>query len=472
MRRLLGLLLVAGAVLATALLPAPGAPAGPSFTGAAPPAPEVAATASTWHCTWVDSGDLRDSDYVLAAIPDVTAQVTLPSPILNEEADVIEFELAGPGAQRLDVDDVVRIGPAPGFIEFDDGPAAAAVVLTSEFSLSGDQCTRSISKVWYLPGLTTREGRTARLRLFNPFREPAKANVRGVSEFGAVPLPEYSPVDVAGRSWVDIELNPAIPFFDDLVLIIEAEQGTVIPAASLSVDGGDEASWPASGLSASWEFPAVRAGGLDPTLVLANPGAEPITVDVDIFSLEGPTPLAASVEVFPDAPTRLELADLANGPFGIRLTASAPVAASVVAEDAPAEPTEGEGEGAGEGDAEAEGEEQEEAPPVRIAGTIGARQAALQWLLPGAGDAPEARTTIWVMNANPEVVTVTLQPLGDRPFEAQKVQIEPGTVARVAVDPQSGTVGHLIEATQPVSAAWTLQDVRGVAYLAGVAVEE
>jgi hypothetical protein len=467
MRRILGLAVVAAVVAGAAVLPAPDPAGGPEFTGAAPPAPEVAATASTWYCTWVDSGDVRDSDYVMAAVPEVTALVTLPSPIPNEVADVRDFRIAGPGARLLDVDDLVRIGPAPGFVEFDDGPAAAAVAVTSESALSGDQCTRSISKVWYLPGLTTRAGRTATLRLFNPFREPAKASVSGVSEFGAVPLPELSPVDVAGRSWVDVTLNPSIPFFDDLVLIIESEQGTVIPAAALSIEDGDEASWPASGLSATWEFPVVRTGGLSPDLVVANPGVEPITVDIDVFSLDGPTPLATTIEVFPEAPTRLPLEDLADGPFGIRLTASAPVAAAVVAEDPVPEPTEGE-----------EGSEEEETPVIRLAGTIGARQPASRWLLPAAGDAPDsgeaqdARASIWIMNANPEAVTITLQPLGSRSYEAEKLRVEPGTLARINLPRETGAVAHLIDGSLPISASVTLVAERGIAYIAGVAVEE
>jgi hypothetical protein len=314
--------------------------------------------------------------------------------------------------------------------------------------------------------LTTRTGRTATLRLFNPFREPAKASVSGVSEFGAVPLPELSPVDVAGRSWVDVTLNPAIPFFDDLVLIIESEQGTVIPAAALSVEDGDEASWPASGLSATWEFPVVRTGGLSPDLVVANPGVEPITVDIDVFSLDGPTPLATTIEVIPEAPTRLPLDDLADGPFGIRLTASAPVAAVVVAEDPVAEPTEGE-----------EGEE-EATPVIRLAGTIGARQTASRWLLPTAGDAPDsgeandAQASIWIMNANPETVTITLQPLGARSYEAEKLRIDPGTLARINLPRQTGAVGHLVDSSLPISASVTLQAERGIAYIAGVAIEE
>ena len=467
MRRVIGLLLVVAAAVGAFMLPEPAPDEGPTFTGAVPPPPELSADASTWYCTWVDSGDVRDSDYALAALPDVLATVTLPSPILNEDADVQDMSITGPGATLLDVDDIVRLGAAPGIVEFDGGPAAAAATVTSEFSLSGDLCTRSISKVWYLPGLTTRTGRVATLRLFNPFREPAKANVSGVSEFGAVPLPELSPIDVAGRSWVDVQLNPAIPFFDDLALIIESEQGNVVPAVSLASEGGDEASWSGSGLSATWDYPLVRIGGLAPDLMVVNPGAEPITVELDVVSLDGFTSLAATFEVSGDAPARVPLGDLADGPFGIRVRAAAPVATAVVAET----PVVVE-ESSEEAVTTTAPPEEEEVDPVRIAGTTGIRQLAARWLLPGAGDAPEAIATVWVMNPGSEPATITLQPLGTVDFDAEKVVVDPGTLARFDLAPGSGASAHVVDSSQPVAVGWTLQADRGIAYVAGAALVE
>ena len=45
-------------------------------------------------------------------------------------------------------------------------------------------------------------------------------------------------------------------------------------------------------------------------------------------------------------------------------------------------------------------------------------------------------------------------------------------MARVDLPPQSGIVGYLIDSSLPVSAASTIQAERGIAYLAGVAIEE
>ena len=458
MKRLVGLLIVAALGLGAATLAEPPKPEVPDFTGAEVPEPDARARSSVWYCAWADSGDLRDSDYALASVPNVNADVSLPSPIPNEDARETSVSITGPGAAIVDIEDIVRLGAAPGFVEFSNGPAAASALITSDFSLAGDHCIASIDKVWYLPGGTTREGRDLTLRLFNPFSELAKVTVSGISEFGFVPLPELSPVDVPGRSWRDLHLNPAIPFLDDLVLVVSTEQGSVVPSLSLLVADGDEATWPGEGLSATWEFPTVSTAGMMPELVIANPATGPVTVEIDVFSSKAASPSALTVEVTPDAPLRVELSDIGEGAFGIRVRSTGPVSAVVVAED-PIPPT-------------IEGEEPEPIVGLRIAATTGARSQASRWLLAGAGSPADAQSSVWILNTNPETVTVTLEPLGESSLASDKIQIEPGRIARYNVPADRAIQGYLVDASLPISAAWSAQSTRGVVFVAGVAVGE
>jgi hypothetical protein len=465
MRRILGLLVVAALGVGAAGIAAPEAPPEPDFTGAVAPEPSAIARSSVWYCAWADSGDLRDSDYALASVPDVNALVSLPSPIPNEPARQTSVAIAGPGSAIVDVEDIVRLGAAPGFVEFDDGPATASALITSDFSLAGDHCVVSIDKVWYLPGGTTREGRQLTLRLFNPFSELAKVSVSGISEFGVVPLPELSPVDVPGRSFRDLELNPAVPFLDSIVLIVTTEQGSVVPALSLAAEGGDEATWPGEGLSATWEFPTVSTDGLVADLVIGNPSTLPVSVDIDVFTAGAASPDALQVEVSPDAPSRIPLTEIGEGAFGIRLRASGPVSAVVVAEDPPPPALD-------ENDDEDEDAADEEPAGTRVAATTGARSQSTRWLLPGAGSPADAQSSVWVMNSNPESVTVTLAPLGSVGVSSDKLQIEPGRIARYNVNASAGITGYLIDASLPVTASWTAQSERGVVFVAGVVVGE
>ena len=465
MRQVLGLL-VAGVLAAyAAVLPGPPPSPRPEFTGPEPPAVGASAVSSLWYCAWLESGDVRDSAFLLASVPPTDSRITLPSPIPNEDPIEEELTIRGPGSRVLNVADVVRFGAAPGFVEFDDGPAAAAASVESDGSLAGDRCVRSVPKIWYLPGGTTREGRSLVLRLFNPFSELAKVTVSGVSEFGPQPLPELgSVIDVPGRFWVDVDLTSIVPLLDDLLLIVGSEEGSIIPALSLAATAGDEATWPGASLSTSWEFPVVATDDLVPQLVVANPGPNAITVDVDVFELLRADPQVVSVEVPGGSPLRIQLPDNGGEPYGIRVRADGPIAAVVVAES-PLDGTEP------LGTAPDPDEEGVPVPVLRVAGTVGAEGPSLNWLLPGAGAVQNATETIWLMNTGEESATVTLKPLGVREMAADKVLVRPGRIAPFAVPDDSAIASYFVESTAPITAAWTASNAVGTAFVVGIAID-
>jgi hypothetical protein len=464
MKRLTGFLLAGIFAAYAAVLPVPPDRPGPDFVGPEPPAVSASASGSVWYCPWLDSGDIRDSAFLLASVPPSESRITMPSPIPNEPPIEETILISGPGSRVLNVADVVRFGAAPGFVEFDDGPAAAAATVMSQTSLAGDRCVRSVPKIWYLAGGTTRDGRDLVVRLFNPFAELAKVTVGGVSEFGPEPLPELGTViDVPGRAWIDLDLAPIVPFLDDLVLIIGTEEGLVIPALSIAATGGDAATWPGTGLSTSWEFPMVQTDDLVPELVVANPGSEPVTVDVDAFELLRSDFLVVSAEVPPGAPLRLALPDNDGQPYGIRVTANGPIAAVVVAES-PVDPLEPD-QAVPDPDAELE-------PVVlRVAGTVGVETSSTGWLLPGAGAVSGAISTIWMMNSGEEPATVTLKPLGVRDLSAEKVAVPAGRVVGFEIPDYSAIAGYLLESTAPITAAWVGSDPGGTAFVAGIGID-
>ncbi len=471
MRRLLGAIVIGALVAFAVVLPAPAPEAPPTFTGVVEQDVNASARSSVWYCPWVASGALQDSAFLVTSVVPVDATVTMPSPIPNEEPDQGSVSLTGPGAAVVDVGSIVRRGDTPGFVEFDDGPATVAALVDADNLLTGDRCVASVPKVWYLPGGTTRDGRSLTIRLFNPFPEDAKASVSGTSEFGDAGLGELAALDVPGRSWRDVNLTQIVPLFDDLSLTVTTSEGLVIPSVALS-GGADEASWPGMGPATTWEFPVVNAGGLVPSLVLSNPGPDTVTVEVDVNTAEGVTSAAVVVEVTPDVPRRLTLEDYGSAPFGLTLRASGVVAAAVVAEDAPQLVGADAGADSGDIDGGEAGADEAEPPGDRIAGTVGASEPARSWLVPGPGSLADADTSIWLLNSGAEAATVTLQPLGNGALPALKVLVDGGAILEVAA-PYDGTVaGYRVVSSTPISVQWTAVADRGVAYFAGVAVDE
>ncbi|NIS36222.1 MAG: hypothetical protein GWN79_04060 [Actinobacteria bacterium] len=469
MKRFVGLVLAGVLAAYAAVLPEPAAPSGPDFVGPEAPASGASATGSVWYCGWLDSGDIRDSSFLLASIPPAEARITLPSAIPNQDPIEEAVTVSGPGSRIFNVADVVRAGAAPGFVELDDGPAAVAASVTSQESLAGDRCVRSVPKIWYLVGGTTRDGRDLEVRLFNPFPDLAKVTVSGVSEFGPEPLPELGAViDVPGRAWVDLDLDEVVPLLDDLMLVVGTDEGLIIPTLSLAADGGDDATWPATGPSTYWEFPVVQTEDLVPELVVVNPGSTSVRVDVDVFEFFRDELLALTAEVPAGAPLRLALPENEGQPYGIRVVADGPIAAAVVAES-PIDPT---GADAAVPDPNATDDDVPvDLPVLRVAGTVGVEGPSTGWLLPGAGSVSGSVSTIWIMNTSEDAATVTLQPLGVRDLAAEKISVLAGRVVGYEIPDDAAIASYFLESTVPISAAWTTSDGRGTAFIAGVGID-
>lgn len=459
--RALGLAAVVLVGLFAASLPRPPEAAGPEFSEPIRVDDAVSARSSLWYCGWVNSGARRNSWLAVATIPDVDAAFTLPDPRVGESPAAATLTVSGKGAVAQDVAEIATRGDAPSIVEFSDGPATVSAVVagaTEETALSGDRCIGSTPKLWHIAGLTTRAGYDLTLRLFNPFPDDVKVRVQASSELGSESLPDLQSIDVIGQSWHDVDVAELLPLLDNLALTVDAGEQTIIPTVIQSRPA-DEASWPATGLSKEWMFPVTNLAGLTPRLSVWNPNETAVAVEIDLFTRNGGFTSGLGGTIEPGRPAEFRIADEADGPVAVRVRADEAVAAVVVAEDTlPESPG---------GDA-AESQE----PSTRIAGTVGAPQESVRWLLAGAGAPVGGDTSIWILNTSPDAVTVTLQPLGATSFAAEKSRIEAGSFRRIRVTPTPGLGGYLIESVVPVTAAWSLQSTTGVAMIAGVAIGE
>ena len=454
---------------------------------------------SAWYCPWVEAGALRDAAFGLAAVVDVDSTITLPNPNPTEEPTVQEARLRGPGARSIDAGDIVRRGASPGVVEFDDGPAVATTAMWSDELITGDRCVVSVPKAWHLVGGITAGDFTLELRLFNPFAEPAKVRVESINEFGSSTLAGFESIDIAGRSWVTEDLTRVVAFNDNVSFVVTSESGIVIPSLVLN-NGTDEASWPGTGQATTWDFPVTSVPGLVPSLVLSNIGSVGATVAIDLFTPDGPILDADGRIVSPLEPVRINLADLAEPPFAVRVRSNAPIAAVIQAapdgvfpstgaaspeedagstevggdeatdDESTTETTVAEGE---EGEGGEDGEALQE--PVTydgLAAMPGNPDPLERWLVPGLGTVPGANTSIWVLNPTGDEATVTYSPLGVSSGGSDKVLIPAGTYVEILIAPlsETGNSGMLIQSNVPVSVAVTISGPQGVAFIGGVGI--
>ncbi len=438
MKRLLGLVLVALLGVVAWLVPVPAQPP-PSED--LPVTTTVATSARSFaECAWASSAEGLDTVIALAALPEVDAKLSFPH--AGEVRALHETSVTGAGAVVLPVSRVLDEHTAPVLVEFSDGPAAAGVIVGSGAVLAGDPCTSASTKVWLLPGGSTRQGERLILYLFNPFSEDARVALLVTSEHGIEPGVDDS-LSVAASSFTEITFDDQLPLRDSLSVTVEAEEGLVIPAMELRREA-DLAVWTGVTQSSEWHFPLVQSDALEPSVVLANDGLVAVEYEIEFFTASGASaPPVESGELAATSHVRIPLGDLAAGSVGLRISADAPIAATVVGES-----------------------------ESGIAVTAGAPAAATRWLLPGFG-AVSGRHSLWLLNTGDEQITVTYQVLdpGGLNRDPAKIAVRPASVRRVLIE-AGASAGLVVESTAPFTAAWSVEQDGAVAYSAGVPLEE
>jgi hypothetical protein len=437
MRRVAVVFALAISAAAAVLLPAPP-PLTLPLEGLVVESPGISspADAGIWYCPWAQSDAERDSTLSVASVEAAVARLTFPLAVPGEAADSATLEVPGPGAAEMSLSEVARRGDSPFLVEFAGGPAAASVLVSGTGVLAADACVAAGPQRWHFPGGSTMPGEHLTLRLFNPFPESAKVAVTAVSDIGIEAIGELRAVSVGPRSWKDIQFETLLRQRQNLVVTVEAEEGLIVPAMAFGTEA-DEDWWPGVGESLTWEFPVVRMGDTQASLVVSNPGSSPVDVTVDVFTPEGPVLEALTATVTPDAPLRLDLSQFPGDSLAARLTATGPVSAAVVARGA-----------------------------TGVAVMPGLSGAESSWLLPGVGSTLGYSASLWLLNTSEEPVSATVGALTSDGLLGEMVVVPPGRPFRleVTVEPSAGL---WIEATAPVTAAWSVMGPTGVAFAAG-----
>jgi hypothetical protein len=475
MRRLLPLLVASIFGIVGIVQVAPPAGPGPDFGDQDVSQDDGAvASPSAWYCPWVEAGDVVDTNIVVGSDATVDVAMTLLDPISNTEPTEFLFNMVGPAGSGTDVGTVTRRGESPATIEVSDGPAAVAALQRSDGFLAGDRCAVSVPKTWFLTGGSTKAGTFTTIRLFNPFADNADVTITAYSEFNLDLVAELESIDVGGRSWTTIDLEPFLDLRDELAFRVEATSGLVIPAI-IRTDERGEAMWPGTTPSQTWDFPIVTPGLLEPFIAVMSAGDDGVTVTVDVVTESGTVVAAREIVIDSSAPQLIPLSDIAAPPFGVSVRASSPIAASVIAV-VPTGDLDSLGEGEEPGVTTTTGADQTTTVPPDtvevfikgLAGTVGASTPSPNWMVP-LDTLLDSETTVWVMNTGSEVAAVSLLPLSDGDIAPITIFVEPGTTQAVPIDVGIGIHGLSVSADSPISVAWTIVGDRGVALVAGVA---
>lgn len=441
MRRWIVPLVLVAAVAGVLALPQPD-PAPEPLAGLVIDRPGIESPedAAIWYCPWAQSNAERDSFVAVASLAPADADFTFPVAIPGEPADTALVSTLGPGAGGIQLSEVAQRGDSPGFIEFSDGPAGAAVTVIGDV-VTADVCVARGPDEWFFAGGSTMTGEALTLRLFNPFPEVAKVTVSGFSEIGVEALGNLRSVSVNPRSWRDIPFEELLRQRQTLVLSIRADEGLVVPAMTFTA-GSDEAWWGGTDLSETWEFPIVQTGGTSADLVIGNPGLSDVEVTVDLFSETESFPSAFTFTVPAESPLRIGLSEVGSEVLGARVVATAPITAAVVATGT-----------------------------AGTAVTTGVPVGSRTWLLPGLRDQGLDEGVLWLLNTSFDPIAATVGVLTGSDTINTQHTVAPGTVLRVPIT-EGDTVGVLVTSNEPLVAGFGISGPTGTAFSIGVPVTD
>jgi hypothetical protein len=302
------------------------------------PEPAGPAVAGAWYCAAGATSD-QSTVHVTAAVP--------PGGSAPSE---IEFGLQVGGAvtelssERIFPSAARAIDIAPGRDAFAisarwwDRPAVVARTWSVEgpglpTSLVSGPCVPGPSTTWYLPGMSTAGGASARLYLANPFDTDASVAIRFTGPTGGIEPILLENVVVAAHDVTVVDLNEHIPRQADFGVVVEARSGRVVAEGAQLVSpaiGGIAGGTLVSAtprLATTWtvpwsvtdpvgdEVPADAEsgpGGTASWVWISNPGDDAASVSLTLHGVNGPAvaDIGDEIAIGPRSVVRVDLRGL------------------------------------------------------------------------------------------------------------------------------------------------------------------
>jgi len=200
------------------------------------------AVAGAWYCAAGAVGEGDDLVVLTAATTTATDPADAEVTALHGDRTLVASHPVFPGSARRtvlggDLDE----GPVGVAARWWERPVVASRVWQTSpadgapGTVSGP-CAAAPSPTWYVPGVSTADGGTARLYLANPFATDASVAISFTTPTGLQEPIRLQNVSVGAHSVVELELNEFIPREPDLGIVVQARSGRVVAEAVQQLD--------------------------------------------------------------------------------------------------------------------------------------------------------------------------------------------------------------------------------------------
>jgi hypothetical protein len=383
------LVLLLGAV--AILLPAPEAPVPGLEPGIAFPPVAV--------CPTEEGATMSSSLNVMSTVAG-GGQVTIFSG--GGSAGSGSFDTGASGSVSLPVGEIAAVGGAAALVEFPVSESAAASVTTGSTALSAETCSGIPDSQVIVGGGSTVDDIPLRLQLMNPYSTGAVADITAFSESGRESSDALRSIIVPARSSRVVDIGSILSGRENLNLIVEATQGSIVTSASTEV-GGDQAIWRAVAPETTWYVPFPVFNG-SREVVIASSTPNEIAYQIDVFGPGGLEEAAIEGTISGGGQEIINVSAISQAALAVRVVATAPVGVF----------------------ARLTGE-----------GALGIAAASplptSDWLIPGAGSGSDTAGRLVVVNVGVEVAEMTVTEVRES-SRSRIIQVQPGQVLEIVLD--------------------------------------
>lgn len=193
------------------------------------------AVGGAWYCAAGAVGEDNELQVLTAAPPGPDAPSDTEIRALHGTTTRVATQPVFPGSARLTAlgSDEVQGDAVGAAVRWWDEPTATSRVwgIDGGEGASGivsGPCASAPSPTWYVPGLSTAGGGTARLHLANPFATDASVSISFTTPTGPEQPILLENVSVSQSSVEVIELNEFLPRQADIGVVVESRSGRVV----------------------------------------------------------------------------------------------------------------------------------------------------------------------------------------------------------------------------------------------------
>jgi hypothetical protein len=312
------------------------------------------------------------------------------------------FDTGASGSVSLPVGEIAAVGGAAALVEFPSSESAAASLTTGSTALSAETCSGIPDSQVIVGGGSTVDDIPLRLQLMNPYSTGAVADITAFSESGRESSDALRSIIVPARSSRVVDIGSILSGRENLNLIVEATQGSIVTSASTEV-GGDQAIWRAVAPETTWYVPFPVFNG-SREVVIASSTPNEIAYQIDVFGPGGLEEAAIEGTISGGGQEIINVSAISQAALAVRVVATAPVGVF----------------------ARLTGE-----------GALGIAAASplptSDWLIPGAGSGSDTAGRLVVVNVGVEVAEMTVTEVRES-SRSRIIQVQPGQVLEIVLD--------------------------------------